>query len=59
MVIACALVERPGAVVHLVESNAKKAAFLREAQRLTGAPAVVHAERIERFVEHFAGRSMS
>ena len=31
LVIACALAERPGAVVHLVESNAKKAAFLREA----------------------------
>lgn len=53
MVIACSLADRPGAIVHLVESNAKKAAFLREAQRTTGAPATVHAERIERFVEHF------
>lgn len=53
MVVACALVERPGAAVHLVESNAKKAAFLREAQRLTGAPAIVHAERIERFAKQF------
>jgi len=53
LVVACALGERPGAVVHLVESNSKKAAFLREAQRLTGAPAIVHAQRIERFVEHF------
>jgi 16S rRNA (guanine527-N7)-methyltransferase len=53
MVIACSLAGRPGAVVHLVESNAKKAAFLREAQRTTGAPATLHAERIERFVEHF------
>src|SRR6185369_17944373 len=33
MVIACALAERPGACVHLVESNLKKAAFLREAAR--------------------------
>ena len=33
--------------VHLVESNAKKAAFLREAVRVTGAPAVVRAVRIE------------
>jgi len=55
LVIACALADSPNAKVHLVESNAKKAAFLREAARLTRAPAVVHAERIERFVEVFAG----
>lgn len=30
---------------HLVESNGKKAAFLREAVRRTGAPAIVHARR--------------
>jgi 16S rRNA (guanine527-N7)-methyltransferase len=47
--IACALAGRPGAAVHLVESNGKKAAFLREAVRVTGAPAIVHAERIEKF----------
>src|SRR5215510_7447823 len=29
LVIACALSDRAGAAVHLVESNAKKAAFLR------------------------------
>ena len=46
--------------VHLVESNAKKAAFLREAVRVTGAPAEVHPTRIENFVESFdAARSMS
>ena len=33
--------------VHLVESNAKKAAFLREAIRVTAASATVHAVRIE------------
>jgi 16S rRNA (guanine527-N7)-methyltransferase len=55
LVIACALAETPGAKVHLIESNAKKAAFLREAARLTGVPAVVHAERIETFVAAFAG----
>ena len=53
LAIACALSGRPGAVVHLVESNAKKAAFLREAQRVTGAPALVNAMRIENFVESF------
>ena len=39
MVIACALADRSGAEVHLVESNSRKAAFLREAARATGAPA--------------------
>ncbi len=50
LVIACALAERAGAQVHLVEANAKKAAFLREAARVTGAPALVHGERIEAFL---------
>src|SRR5215467_6864697 len=54
LVIACALAETPGAQVHLVESNTKKAAFLREAVRLTGAPAVVQPMRIEKFVANFS-----
>jgi 16S rRNA (guanine527-N7)-methyltransferase len=45
--VACALAEKPGAQIHLVESNGKKAAFLREAIRVTGAPALVHQKRIE------------
>ena len=45
--MACVLADRPGAKVHLVESNGKKAAFLREAIRVTGVPAVVLAKRIE------------
>jgi 16S rRNA (guanine527-N7)-methyltransferase len=53
MVIACAIADRPGAAVHLVESNLKKAAFLREAARVTGVPAKIHAVRIEDFVDHF------
>ena len=36
MPIACALAEQAGARVHLIESNGKKAAFLREAVRATG-----------------------
>jgi len=48
--VACVLAGKPGAMVHLVESNGKKAAFLREAIRATGVPAQVHAERIEKFV---------
>src|SRR6266446_3465500 len=55
LVIACALAGRPGAHVHLIESNTKKAAFLREAQRLTETPASVHAARIEDFVASFEG----
>ena len=54
LAIASALADRPGARVHLVESNAKKAAFLREAARVAGAPAHVHVVRIEDFVENFA-----
>jgi 16S rRNA (guanine527-N7)-methyltransferase len=55
--IACALADRPGAVVHLVESNAKKAAFLREAARVTGAPITVHAVRIEKLVDSWGGHA--
>ena len=57
LVIACTLAEEPGALVHLVESNTKKTAFLREAQRVTGAPVSVHAERIEHFAAHFQGKA--
>ena len=54
VVIACALADTPGAQIHLVESNSKKAAFLREAVRVTGAPAVVQPMRIEKYVANFA-----
>jgi 16S rRNA (guanine527-N7)-methyltransferase len=57
LVLACALAETPGAMVHLVESNMKKAAFLREAQRVAASPAIVHAERIESFVAAFKGEA--
>src|SRR5437773_1398652 len=57
LVLACALAGRPGVAVHLVESNAKKVAFLREAARVTGAPAVVHGVRIEEFAKSFEGRA--
>ena len=55
VVLACALAEAPGAAVHLVERNAKKAAFLREALRITGAPAIIHAADIGDYVDSFAG----
>ncbi|HEY3642678.1 MAG TPA: 16S rRNA (guanine(527)-N(7))-methyltransferase RsmG [Xanthobacteraceae bacterium] len=57
LVIACALYGMAGRMVHLVESNTKKAAFLRAAVAATGSPAVVHAVRMEKFVESFAGRT--
>ena len=50
LVIACALAGQAGTQVHLVEANAKKAAFLREAARVTGAPVLVHGERIDAFL---------
>ncbi len=37
-----------GIEVHLIEQDQRKAAFLREAVIVTGAPAVVHAMKIER-----------
>jgi 16S rRNA (guanine527-N7)-methyltransferase len=47
IVVAILLAGRDGAMVHLVESDQRKCAFLRQAIRATGAPAVVHAGRIE------------
>src|SRR5437870_2261042 len=54
LVIACALAETSGAQIHLVESSTRKAAFLREAARVTGVPAVVQAMRIEKYVANFS-----
>ncbi len=47
LVIACALAEVSGARIHLIESNTKKAAFLREAVRETKTPGIVHPMRAE------------
>jgi 16S rRNA (guanine527-N7)-methyltransferase len=54
VVLACALAETPGAMVHLVERNAKKAAFLREALRITGGAGTVHHADIGDSVDSFA-----
>ncbi|WP_409998831.1 16S rRNA (guanine(527)-N(7))-methyltransferase RsmG [Bradyrhizobium sp. SZCCHNR1083] len=56
VVLACALADRPDAQIHLVERNAKKAAFLREAIRVTGAPGIVHLSEIGDIVEKWSGR---
>jgi 16S rRNA (guanine527-N7)-methyltransferase len=53
--IACVLAGKEGAVVHLVESNKKKAAFLRETCRVLEIPAIVHAARIREFADSFEG----
>jgi 16S rRNA (guanine527-N7)-methyltransferase len=52
--VACALADRPGAQVHLIESYGKKASFLREVVRTLGLPARVHQERVEKFGESCA-----
>ena len=55
VVLACALAETPGAMVHLVERNAKKAAFLREALRVTHSPGVIHLADIGDSVDRITG----
>ena len=47
MVLAILMADQKDRHVHLIESNAKKAAFLREAARTCDAPASVHHDRIE------------
>lgn len=53
IVLACAMAERGGRV-DLVERNGKKAAFLREALRVTGSPGRVHAMDIGDYVDSVA-----
>jgi 16S rRNA (guanine527-N7)-methyltransferase len=47
MVLGICLKDRPGAKVHLIESDQRKASFLRAVSRETGAPAEIHLGRIE------------
>jgi 16S rRNA (guanine527-N7)-methyltransferase len=55
VVLACGLAGTAGAMVHLVERNSKKAAFLREALRVTGAPGKVHLADIGESVDRVIG----
>jgi 16S rRNA (guanine527-N7)-methyltransferase len=55
VVLACVMAEVPGGVVHLVERNAKKAAFLREAIRVTASPGIVHLAEIGDNVDRITG----
>jgi 16S rRNA (guanine527-N7)-methyltransferase len=50
LVIAILLANHENRHVHLIESNGRKCAFLSEVVRKTGAPATVHAGRIEDIV---------
>ncbi|MFG1462752.1 16S rRNA (guanine(527)-N(7))-methyltransferase RsmG [Xanthobacter sp. DSM 24535] len=47
LVVAAVLAEREGGYVDLVESDSRKAAFLREAARVADLPVTVHPQRIE------------
>jgi 16S rRNA (guanine527-N7)-methyltransferase len=47
LAVAAALADRDGAEIQLVESDQRKAAFLREAARAMGVPVTVHNARIE------------
>ena len=47
MVIAILLADVPGARVHCIDSDRRKCAFLRELALATGAPAEIHADRVE------------
>jgi 16S rRNA (guanine527-N7)-methyltransferase len=52
-VIACALADRPGTAVHLVESTGKKATFLRTVAEALALPVTVHHIRAEQFTPDF------
>ena len=55
VVLACALADSPGSMIHLVERNAKKAAFLREALRITQSPGTLHLADIGDCVDRITG----
>src|ERR1700730_6212181 len=55
IVLTCALADMPDTVVHLIERNAKKAAFLREALRITNSPGTVHLADIGDSVDRISG----
>jgi 16S rRNA (guanine527-N7)-methyltransferase len=56
LVLACALAERAGAKVHLVESTAKKCAFLQAASDDLRLPATIHCQRVEYFIPTFPSK---
>jgi len=57
LVLAIVAGGRPGFHMHLVESNGRKASFLREAARAAGVAVSVHAIRIEAFTAQWSGKA--
>jgi 16S rRNA (guanine527-N7)-methyltransferase len=53
LVTAIRYADEPGAKTHLIESDQRKCAFLREVSRETGAGATIHCGRIENIVPEF------
>lgn len=53
LVLGIMLADTPHGVIHLIEANSRKCAFLRSTARLTGARAVVHEGRIEDHMRRF------
>lgn len=54
LMTALLLKSTPDAVVHLIESDQRKAGFLRAVSRETGAPVAIHAGRIESVLPNLA-----
>lgn len=54
--VVAACLAGTGGSIDLVESNARKCAFLRHAARVMAAPARVHAARIEDVIDDFEGK---
>jgi 16S rRNA (guanine527-N7)-methyltransferase len=50
LVTAIRFADEPGTRIHLIESDRRKCAFLREVSRETKAPAIIHCGRIEQVV---------
>jgi 16S rRNA (guanine527-N7)-methyltransferase len=55
LVIAVQLADVPGAIIHCIESDGRKCAFLREATRATGAAAMIHPVRVEAIEQNSLG----
>jgi 16S rRNA (guanine527-N7)-methyltransferase len=47
LVLAMQLADVPGALVHCIECDQRKCAFLRQVAHATGSPAIVHAVRVQ------------
>ena len=59
LVVAILLPPRPNLRVHLIESNGRKCAFLRDVARATRAPVEIHDQRIESVTNQATLRNVS